>query len=102
MSNIFRSVITGTVMSLSRLNQLKQRDSFLGDDEDDIVHEQQVKKQEIKIVSEKRFYELLNAAEEAHKLKNAERTASLLESRGINENFLSFRNEKFYPPVHEQ
>lgn len=89
-------------MSLSRLNQVKQRDSFIEDIEEDTHQEQKVKKQEIKIVSEKRFYELLNAADEAHKLRYEERTAQILESRGIEGKFLSFKNITYQPPLHEQ
>lgn len=89
-------------MSLSRLNQVKQRDSFIEDIEEDTHQEQKVKKQEIKIVSEKRFYELLNAADEASRLRHSERTAQLLESRGIEGDFLSFKNITYQPPLHEQ
>lgn len=102
MSNIIKSFLAGAVMSLSRLNQVKQRDNFIDDDENEIAQEQQVRKQEIKIISESRFYELLNAAEDASKLRNAERTAQILKSRGIDGDFLSFKNVTYAPPLHEQ
>lgn len=102
MSNIVKSFLAGAVMSLSRLNQVKQRDNFIDDDENEIAQEQQVRKQEIKIISESRFYELLNAAEDASKLRNAERTAQILKSRGIDGDFLSFKNVTYAPPLHEQ
>lgn len=102
MSNIIKSFITGAAMSLSRLNQVKQRDKFLEDNENEVAQEQQVRKQEIKIISEKRFYDLLNAAEEMDKMRRAERTAQILESRGIKEDFLSFRNQSYQPFLHEQ
>lgn len=102
MSNIIKSFLAGTVMSLSRLNQLQQRNTSVDDTNDDTHQEQKVKKQEINIISEQRFYQLLNAAEDVSKLRHAERTAHLLESRGIDSNFLSFKNITFPPPVHEQ
>ncbi len=102
MSNIVKSFLAGAVMSLSRLNQVKQRDNFIDDDENEFAQEQQVRKQEIKIISESRFYELLNAAEDASKLRNAERTAQILKSRGIDGDFLSFKNVTYLPPLHEQ
>lgn len=102
MSNIVKSFLAGAVMSLSRLNQVKQRDNFIDDDENEFAQEQQVRKQEIKIISESRFYELLNAAEDASKLRNAERTAQILKSRGIDGDFLSFKNVTYAPPLHEQ
>jgi hypothetical protein len=102
MSNIVKSFLAGAVMSLSRLNQVKQRDNFIDDDENEFAQEQQVRKQEIKIISESRFYELLNAAENASKLRHSERTAQILKSRGIDGDFLSFKNITYGPPLHEQ
>jgi len=102
MPNIIKNFITSAAISLSRINDLKGRDSFVVDDEDDTHQEQQVRKQEINIISEKRFYDLLNKADEYHKNKYSLRTQSILESRGINEDFLSFNNFTYEPPLHEQ
>lgn len=102
MSNIVKNFIAGAVMSLSKLNQLKDRESFIDDVENDVSQEQQVRKQEINLISEKRFYEILEKTDNIFKLRNAERTEKMLKARGINENFLSFKNYKYEPPLHEQ
>jgi len=102
MSNIIKSLITGAVMSLSKLNQVKDRESFIDDVEDDVSQEQQVRKQEIKLISEKRFYDILEKTDDVFKQRNAERTKNMLEKRGITENFISFRNIKYDSPLHEQ
>jgi hypothetical protein len=102
MSNIIKSFITGTIMSLSRINHLKDRESYLDDIDNDITQEQQVRKQEIKLLSEKRFYDILDRSDNILRNKNSERTEKMLESRGITENFLSFKNHRYDPPLHEQ
>jgi len=102
MSNKIKSFITGTVMSLSRLNQLKGRDNDLLSVEDDTFQEQKIRKQEINIISEKRFYDLLDAADRFHKNKNVERFQQILENRGISNDFISFKNQTYEPPMHEQ
>lgn len=102
MSNIVKSFLAGAVMSLSRLNQVKDRDAYLESIDEGMMQEEQVRKQEINILSEKRFYDLLNKAEQIHKSKISENVENKLKSRGIEENFLSFKNFKYEAPLHEQ
>jgi hypothetical protein len=102
MSNLIKSLITGAVMSLSKLNQVKDKESFIDDTENDVSQEQQVRKQEIKLISEKRFYDILEKTDDIFKQRNAERTAAMLEARNITEDFLSFRNYTYSSPMHEQ
>lgn len=102
MSNVFKSVITGALMSLSRLNQVKGRDNDILSVDDETIQEQKVRKDEINIISEKRFYELLNATDDYFRRKREDRNKQILESRGIKEDFLSFKNVSYEPSLHEQ
>jgi hypothetical protein len=103
MSNIITNFIAGALMSLSKINQVKDKETLTDDVENEIVQEQKVHKQEIKLISQKKFYEILNRSEEIGRLRNSKRTEKILEARGITSiDFISFKNETFEPSLHEQ
>ncbi len=97
-----KGLLAGAMMSLSKLNQVKENETYVNHLDDESVQEQKVRKQEINLISRKRFYDILNKLEEGARERNKEKYEFMLEQRGINEDFLSFKNIKFAPPLHEQ
>lgn len=100
MINILKQIVAGTYMSLQRVNDVIDTKKTTSDD--NTFQEEKVKKQEINLISKKRFYDILNNMESIQNKKNEYRTQKILEARNIDENFLSFRNIKFERPIHEQ
>lgn len=102
MLNSIKGLVAGAMMSLSKLNQVKENETYVNHLEDETIQEQKVRKQEINVISKKRFYDILNKLEERDRERNKEKYEFMLKQRGINEDFLSFKNIKFAPPLHEQ
>lgn len=98
-----KDFIIGAFMSLSKveqeqiLTQVKKNE-----DSNSINQETPIRKQEIKIISNERFNEILQKADESYKRKYGEKFDMMRDERGI-DNFLhSFKNQKFEPPLYEQ
>jgi len=100
MINNLKRLIAGSYMSLQRINDAIDTKKTTSDD--NTIQEEKVKKQEINLISKKRFYDMLNGMEKYQNKKNEFRTKKILESRGIDEDFLSFKNIKFESSLHEQ
>lgn len=101
LSNI-KVFLASAIMSMTKLNQIKERESSLINNENDNVQEQKVKKQEINLISEQKFYDTLNYFDDYYKLKNTDKTANILKKRGIEKDFISFRNTIYEPTIYEQ
>lgn len=97
-----KGLLAGAMMSLSKLNQVKENETYVNHLDDESVQEQKVRKQEINLLSKKRFYDIMNLMDESDRRRNQLKYESMLEQRGIQENFLSFKNQKFEPSLHEQ
>lgn len=100
MLNKIKGLVAASYMSLQKINDVQDTQKTTKDD--NIVQEQQTRKQEINLLSQKRFYDILNRVDDMHRKKYEYHSKTILESRGINENFLSFKNQTYYPSAHEE
>lgn len=96
----WKGFVAASVMSMQKLNDVFDNQKTTKDE--NIVQEEQVKKQEINLISQKRFYDLLNKADDIMNKKHEYHNQKILEGRGINEDFKSFKNIIYYPSVHEE
>ena len=93
MSSKVKDFLMGVFLSLSKAEQEVIRNSIVGDQ--DSVKETQVRKEEIKIVSQKRFYELLEKADDIQAKKYEEQMKMIKEQRGLSDVTKSFKNARY-------
>ena len=89
-----KNFIGGVFISLSKVEKDTLTHDSL-DSSDGIAHEQQVRKHEIKIVSKKRFYQILSQADEIQREKYKVRNQLLSEQRGLGDVVKSFKNARY-------
>lgn len=77
-----KSLFTGLMLSLSKVEK-KELAALMGADENSIQHENKVGQREIKVTSSKRFYELMEKADEIDRRRHAGKVHLLMEKRGI-------------------
>jgi hypothetical protein len=94
MAKNIKDLILSGFLSLSKAEQdiLKEVINTAGQD---VQHEQQVRKQEIKIISRKRFNEILDRADEFLTMRDKERLTTLMEQRGFSDSDISFKNTAY-------
>lgn len=93
MANKVKDLLMGVFLSLSKAEQAVIRNSIMGEPEN--VKETQVRKEEIKIISQQRFYEILERANESQAKKYEEKMRLIMEQRGIGEITKSFKNVRY-------
>ena len=88
-----KNLILAGFLSLSKVEQQSIRDQFL-ESTDSVRHEQQKKQNELKLLSKKRFYQILEAADAFQYGQNKEHLDLLREARGLQDVDLIFSNDK--------
>jgi hypothetical protein len=91
-----KDLILAGFMSLSKAEQQAIRETLLdGADETSVEQQvnQQVQKNEIKMISRKRFYEILEKADDTINKRDKERLLQLMEQRGLSGVEVSFKNQ---------
>lgn len=78
----FKDLIVSGFLSLSKAEQEILKEVVNGIN-NDVSHEQQVQKQEIKIIGKKRFYEILDRADNYLSSRDKEKLAMMMEQRGL-------------------
>jgi hypothetical protein len=86
-----KDLVLSGFMSLSKAEQQMIRDVLQEDH--GVEHEQQVKKDYIKLISPKRFYEILDRADEFISQRDKDKFVALMESRGLSETTKTFKNK---------
>jgi len=93
MANI-KSLFTGLMLSLSKVEK-EELASMFGNGGVNLHQEDKVTQKEIKIISSKRFYELMERADAADKRRHSAKMELLMEKRGIKgEMVRTFKNVK--------
>jgi hypothetical protein len=90
-----KDLIISGYLSLSKVEQQVFKDVLNNMDSDTLRQEEQVRKSEIKLISRKRFYEILDRADNFITQKDRERLAVLMEQRGFNDVEQTFTNKTY-------
>jgi hypothetical protein len=90
-----KDLILSGFLSLSKAEQDVLKDVINNGGDGFIKHEEQVRKQEIKIISRKRFNEILERADAFITQRDKEYLQTLMEQRGFSETDTSFKNEVY-------
>ncbi len=92
-NNKFKSLFAGVSLALSKVEKGVKLASF--GDPNNMAMEQQVRKQEIKILSKRRFYQIMGNADESQRMRYGDRNQILAEQRGLGAILRSFKNQRF-------
>lgn len=93
MSNKIKDLIISGFMSLSKVEQAILKEVVMGMD-DKVSMEKPVQKDEIKLLSKKRFYEILERADAYLSEKDKARLTLLMEQRGLSD-VTTFKNRTY-------
>jgi hypothetical protein len=96
MAKGLKDLILSGFLSLSKAEQdILKEVVTTASSQSDTQHEQQVRKQEIKVISRKRFYEIIERADGIISERDKERLSLLMEQRGFAETDLTFKNDAY-------
>jgi hypothetical protein len=91
MKNLKDMIMSG-FLSLSKAEQDMLKDVVNSTGQNEVQQEQQVRKSEIKVISRKRFYDILDKADEYMSQRDKEKFKLLMEQRGLVDLDISFKN----------
>jgi hypothetical protein len=96
MGKNLKDLILSGFLSLSKAEQdILKEVVNTASGQSDVQHEQQVRKQEIKVISRKRFYQILERADGIISEREKQRLALIMEQRGFSDTDLTFKNEAY-------